>query len=133
MHQQLSLAAITRSDPTMPVSIRVQVDASAAIAMLRAGAANMPNAIANSLERAGQNMVNYAQGIVPVRTGYLRSTITYEADEEELTLTATASYAGFVEFGTSRMAADPYLRPAFYAVMPQIADDLLEAITRGFE
>lgn len=53
----------------------------------------------------------------PVDTGYLRSSIAteYEFSGEGVTGTveAGANYAVFVENGTSRMAPQPYMRPAF--------------------
>ena len=100
--------------------------------MLQAMAANIPNAIASSLDKAGQQMQMFAQAIVPVRTGHLRSTIAYSASEDELILSASASYAGYMEFGTRRMTPRPYLRPAFYAVLPQISSDIADAILQGF-
>ena len=54
-----------------------------------------------------------AREIVPVRTGYLRSTImTARRGSLQWRVLAYAFYAKFVEYGTSRMAAKPYLRPA---------------------
>ena len=53
----------------------------------------------------------------PVDTGYLRSSIAteYEFSGEGVTgsVEAGANYAVFVENGTSRMAPQPFLRPAF--------------------
>lgn len=62
--------------------------------------------------KAMQPAFDLARRLVPVDTGYLKSTIRTEADAEEGRLIADADYAGYVEFGTSRMAAQPYLRPA---------------------
>lgn len=53
----------------------------------------------------------------PVDTGYLQSSIAteYEFSGEGVTgsVEAGANYAVFVENGTSRMAPQPYMRPAF--------------------
>lgn len=54
-----------------------------------------------------------AQQIVPVRTGTLQRSIT--VTKEGLMVYSVGSiifYAPFVEFGTSRMRAQPFLRPA---------------------
>ena len=52
---------------------------------------------------------------VPVRTGELQSSIYASTDVTRrgvnIELGADAPYAGFVEYGTSRMRAQPYLRP----------------------
>ena len=66
------------------------------------------------VENAGDNMVTYAQGIVPVRTGNLMASIFADVDEENLSVTlgATADYASFIEYGTVKMRAQPFLQPA---------------------
>lgn len=69
---------------------------------------------------AGQAMVGIARALVPVDTGLLKSTITYTylPDTKTLTLHADTGYALFVEQGTYKMAARPYLRPALNAAGP---------------
>lgn len=49
-----------------------------------------------------------------IRTGRLRNSITHEVhrDEQAVYVGASVNYAKFVEFGTSRMKARPYLKPA---------------------
>ena len=66
------------------------------------------------VDNAGDNMVTYAQGIVPVRTGNLMASIFAEVDEDNLavTLGAAADYASFIEYGTVKMRAQPFLQPA---------------------
>lgn len=52
---------------------------------------------------------------VPVDTGYLKSRNTFKVTRffnQKLTLLNDAPYAGFVEFGTSKMRAQPFMRPA---------------------
>ena len=68
----------------------------------------------NIVENVGDNMVTYAQGIVPVRTGNLMASIFAEVDEDNLSVTlgATADYASFIEYGTVKMRAQPFLQPA---------------------
>jgi len=56
---------------------------------------------------------NDSSGRAPVRTGRLRD--SHDTERKRLLLhsiVATAPYAAFVEFGTVRMAAQPFLRPA---------------------
>ena len=68
----------------------------------------------NIVENVGDNMVTYAQGIVPVRTGNLMASIFADVDEDNLSVTlgATADYASFIEYGTVKMRAQPFLQPA---------------------
>ena len=77
-------------------------------------------------------MRDFSRAIVPVRTGYLRSTIAYIASEDELILTATASYSPYVEFGTRHARAQPFIRPSFYMVLPQLRQEIAEAVADGF-
>jgi HK97 gp10 family phage protein len=65
------------------------------------------------LEDGGQDIVDEAQDLVPVRTGFLQAGIYYQVEDVSgLTVGAHAGYASFVEYGTSRMAARPFLEPA---------------------
>lgn len=54
-----------------------------------------------------------AKEIVPVRTGRLRdSIVASKSGKGEAEVTASAPYSIFVEMGTSRAPAQPFLRPA---------------------
>lgn len=53
-----------------------------------------------------------AQARCPVRTGYLRSTISASTDGISMNCIAGAEYAQYVEYGTSRQSAQPYFEPA---------------------
>ena len=65
----------------------------------------------------------------PVDTGYLRSTIFYSvAGPLDYTVGAKASYAGYVEWGTRFMAAQPYIRPAFIFVTQNIKSAMTNEI-----
>lgn len=66
--------------------------------------------------------LDVARELVPVRTGYLKSTITAEIGEAsigEVTAEASADYAQYVEFGTYRQMAQPYFIPAIEAALEE--------------
>lgn len=69
-------------------------------------------AIRSALREIGERAVKYATDIVPVRTGNLRSSIAYDADDRQVIIGSDVTYASYVEEGTTRMKARPYLRPA---------------------
>lgn len=80
-----------------------------------------------------QVLYDEAKGRVPVQTGTLRESI-YRAYSPELSKEASkvyriswnrtkAPHGGLIEFGTSRMAARPFIRPSF--------DHVGEAIKAG--
>lgn len=67
------------------------------------------------VRRTGYAVVADAQAICPVDTGFLRSSIGVDFDNNGLGFVAgpTANYGAHVEFGTSRMAPRAYMGPAF--------------------
>ena len=87
------------------------------------------------VENAGDNMVTYAQGIVPVRTGNLMVSIFAEVDEDNLavTLGATADYASFIEYGTVKMRAQPFLEPAAAIGQEEMNARIEEAIVQRMD
>jgi hypothetical protein len=54
--------------------------------------------------------------IVPIKSGALRASLRREVskDGREAKIGSSLKYARHVEEGTSRMAAQPYLKPALY-------------------
>ena len=66
--------------------------------------------------------LDVARELVPVRTGYLKSTIAAQIGEAsigEVTAEASAEYAQYVEFGTYRQMAQPYFIPAIEAALEE--------------
>lgn len=53
-----------------------------------------------------------AENNCPVDTGYLKSTVFVREAGDDVEIGFEAPYASYVEFGTYKMAAQPYLRPA---------------------
>jgi len=49
----------------------------------------------------------------PVDTGFLQSTAFMQETGDDVEIGFGAEYASYVEFGTYKMAAQPFLRPAF--------------------
>ncbi|QBI56800.1 HK97-gp10 family putative phage morphogenesis protein [Streptomonospora litoralis] len=68
-----------------------------------------------AVEASGKAMRTGMRNLAPVRTGALRDSIDYELVNDGLTARAGPGdwidYAIFQEFGTSRMPAQPYIRP----------------------
>lgn len=75
--------------------------------------ARLQAAVEARLERIGEGMASTAFSLVPIDTGFLQSSIYVFVKGMQLELGATADYASYVEFGTYKMAAQPFLRPAF--------------------
>lgn len=66
-----------------------------------------------ALEACGLQAEGYAKLKCPVDTGNLRNSLTHtqEGDRTEV-IGTNVSYAPYVELGTRRQSAQPYLKPA---------------------
>lgn len=75
--------------------------------------------VAKMLLRGAIQVETAAKRLCPVDTGRLRSSITHELGQDGGGLFAligtNVEYALFIELGTSRMGAQPFLRPALRA------------------
>lgn len=69
-------------------------------------------AYARALERIGMQAEGYAQDLCPVDTGNLRNSITHTTDGTAAYIGTNVEYAPYVELGTRRAAAQPFLKPA---------------------
>ena len=68
---------------------------------------------AKALEIIGGKAESYAKKICPVDTGNLRNSITHQQYDENTEVIGTnVEYAPYVELGTVKMSAKPFLRPA---------------------
>lgn len=86
--------------------------------------------LALALNEVGESIRDTAQGLCPVDTGRLRNSISFRlggagghfgfpgfgtsvgSGSSQIAIGSDVPYAAYVELGTSRMAARPYLRPA---------------------
>lgn len=84
-------------------------------------------------------VASIAAQLCPVDTGNLRASIAVETYAGHRAgygvakaVVAGAPYAAFVEFGTSRSAAQPFLTPAFEAVRPRLEKQLARIFAKNF-
>jgi HK97 gp10 family phage protein len=74
----------------------------------------------------GANVIlDEAQANCPVDTGFLQASGYIQVESDDVLIGFEAEYASYVEFGTSRMEAQPFLRPA----LDHADEDALNAIT----
>lgn len=71
-------------------------------------------AIEQALTAIGIQCRDYAARKAPVDTGNLRNSIVFKVDSpsDSVIIGTNVEYGKYQEFGTSRMKAQPYLRPA---------------------
>lgn len=75
-----------------------------------------------------------ATDLVPVRTGYLRSTIKAQVlGPVQAECVADCEYAEYVEYGTYRQDAQPYFTPALEQAYTQLLSDAGEARSQAME
>jgi HK97 gp10 family phage protein len=71
-----------------------------------------------------EEVAEIARSIVPVDTGNLQSSI--EAHEDRVS--TDVAYAPFVEYGTSMMASQPFMRPAADSASGDQAEHIMKLI-----
>lgn len=95
--------------------VRVVIDDQALTTLFASG----EGAVGRDLERRALAVERAAKRLCPVDTGRLRSSIAHDLARDARGLLAmigtNVSYGPFVEFGTSRARAQPFLRPALSA------------------
>ena len=71
-------------------------------------------AVMRALEAIGLQAEGYAKLKAPVDTGRLRNSITHSVAQQEdsVYIGTNVEYAPYVEYGTRRTKAQPYLKPA---------------------
>lgn len=86
------------------------------------------------LEKIGEFVEGEAKDFCPVDTGDLRRSIkNVVVSDKEVQIGTDIDYAHFVEFGTIKQQAQPYLTPAFEANRNEIRRILEEGIRRAIQ
>lgn len=87
------------------------------------------------LVKAAADIEGRAKTAVPVRTGNLKNSIQAQAGRHQLEreVAVGAVYGVFVEFGTHKMGARPYLTPASEAVRPAFERAVAQAVQEAAE
>lgn len=74
-----------------------------------------------AIRKAAHDIEAGAKNVVPVDTGNLKNSIQTTMEGDLTAVVGThVEYAPYVEYGTRRMAARPYLGPAAEAVRPSL-------------
>ncbi len=94
------------------IVIRVKVDNS----MLEQIAARAPGIDGVIGTMASSHVEQTAISLAAVDTGYMKSQIRRVGQNTTWFVEANASYSGFVEYGTRKMRAQPFMRPALASI-----------------
>jgi len=65
-------------------------------------------------KKVGEKILGRAKALAPVDTGRLKNSGFIEGGRGQWVIGFSAPYAHFQEFGTSKMHAQPFLRPAIF-------------------
>jgi HK97 gp10 family phage protein len=86
----------------------------------------------SSIRPGAEVILRHAQENAPVDTGFLRDSGQIVEESDGVAVEFTADYAAAVEYGTSKMAAQPYLRPAIdeyeKEILSVVADKVQEEV-----
>jgi len=94
---------------------------------------NLKKPTAEAVELYLQKVVSDAKAAVPVRTGTLQQSISWWGSEGEYHVGSPVEYAGYVEYGTSRMAPRAYLTLALTQNVPLLRQTLRSLIEGWLE
>lgn len=111
----------------MNIECRVQITNN----LLPEIAAKMPGLAEDAIAKVTYFTQERAMMEAPVDTGALRNSIMAEADETFGIVFTGIGYAAYVEFGTRKMAANPFMRRAAEAgqdELDRVTDAIMGAI-----
>jgi HK97 gp10 family phage protein len=86
-----------------------------------------------ALELAGEFCKGKMDKYVAVDTGFLKSRNSYKIVQNELYLENDCYYAIYQEWGTYKMAAHPFMRPAAFNHIREIQEIMVMGFGRGME
>lgn len=107
----------------MNINISASGDVGSITALAEQIKSRLPAALLAGAEAAAQS----ARGMCPVDTGRLQGSISASSSGDSAEVSVGADYGIYVELGTYKMAAQPFLVPALSAAEGEI----LAAITGG--
>lgn len=85
----------------------------------------------DALAQVGERTVKRAKELAAVDTGEMRDKINYEIDRGVLYVKADADHSSFVEYGTVKMAAQPFMTPAIREVRQELPRMFPQIVTGG--
>lgn len=108
--------AMKRRQSVAGITAAIELDAVAFMNDLREKLAQLEVKTEDDLVRVGLRVQSRARSLCPVDTGRLRSSLVMRKGRDGrgfyVEVGTNVSYAPFVEFGTSKMRARPFLLPA---------------------
>lgn len=86
------------------------------------------HAMKQALELSGKEVKTRARAIVPIDTGRLKKSINYQPKKRSVAIGPDTAYDIFVEEGTFKMRAQPYMKPGLARSEKRIVSFIEEGI-----
>ena len=106
----------------------LEIDARAFLASLDKYQEDVLEGLQKDIEKAALTLEKNAKQNCPVDTGKLRASITTEVGNLEAEVGTNVEYALYVEFGTSKQSAQPFMRPALDKAITQLNRDMAKTL-----
>jgi len=98
----------------------------------RSNASRLRGDVSQVVRRTAFAIQARARRAAPVDTGFLRNSIQVEHQDDLTSVVFVgAEYGPYVEFGTSRMAAQPYFTPAVVAEEPAFIEAVKAVVSNN--
>ncbi len=124
------------------MAVRVRATVKIDAGLMKKASTTAPRVMRFALKRGGKHALKRIKGAgpkpAPKRTGNLRDSYGMKVSHRGLRVLirsdpTIAHYAGFVEFGTSRMRAQPHFRPAVKAARQIVRTVANTVLAREFK
>ena len=106
----------------------LEIDSRAFLASLDKYQEDVLEGLQKDIEKAALTLEKNAKQNCPVDTGKLRASITTEVGNLEAEVGTNVEYALYVEFGTSKQSAQPFMRPALDKAITQLNRDMAKTL-----
>ena len=106
----------------------LEIDARAFLSSLDDYQEDVLEGLQKNIEKAALTLEKNAKQNCPVDTGKLRASITTEVGKLEAEVGTNVEYALYVEFGTSKQSAQPFMRPALDKAITQLNKDMAKTL-----
>lgn len=107
---------------------KLEINSKAFLASLDDYQEDVLEGLQKDIEKAALLLERRAKQNCPVDTGKLRASITTEVGKLEAEVGTNVEYAQYVEFGTSKQSAQPFMRPALDKAITQLNRDMAKTL-----
>lgn len=84
--------------------------------------------VSEAVRKGAEAVAENARNICPVDTGTLKNSIAVAYEGGRAEISANTDYAAYVEFGTSKMSAQPFLVPSLLGNESAVLDAIAGAL-----